>query len=150
MIYDGNRPSPLPSPSHRPRLCPLPFHAPAASLDRPSCPPCPIVLVEILTLPTPSPPCSCLCFFDALCCDLLHFCPTASNKEIYVTAWNLVPFKRHSCNVAHSLLEITDWRFPDPNNESKELLIAMGCIIGICLFSYVLSVLSLLLSDNCT
>ncbi|TKY68592.1 CST complex subunit CTC1 [Spatholobus suberectus] len=90
------------------------------------------VLVGTLILPThsppsSSPPCSCLRFSDAsatLCCDLLHCRPAALNKEIRVTAWNFVPFKRHG------LLEIIDWRFSDPNEGSSSvdsLPLALNC-----------------------
>ncbi|XP_020206690.1 CST complex subunit CTC1 isoform X2 [Cajanus cajan] len=83
--------------------------------------PRPTVLVGTLTLPTHSPPCSCLRFSDAsatLCCDLLRFRPAALNKEIRVTAWNFIPFKRHSSDAAHGLLEIINWRFSNPNQGS--------------------------------
>ncbi|KAL2326109.1 hypothetical protein Fmac_025167 [Flemingia macrophylla] len=84
--------------------------------------PRPSVLVGTLTLPTDSPPCSCLRFSDAsatLCCDLLRFRPAALNKEIRVTAWNFIPFNCHgSSDAAHGLLEIIDWRFADPNAAS--------------------------------
>ncbi|RDX94494.1 CST complex subunit CTC1, partial [Mucuna pruriens] len=86
--------------------------------------PRPTVLVGTLTLPTHSPPCSCLRFSDAsatLCCDLLHFRPAALNKEIRVTSWNFVPFKRHDGDVGHGLLEIIDWRFSD-HNEGPRLV----------------------------
>ncbi|CAJ1978407.1 unnamed protein product [Sphenostylis stenocarpa] len=99
--------------------------------------PRPTVLVGTLTLPTlpppPSLPCSCLRFSDTsatLCCDLLHFRPAALNREIRVTSWNFVPFKRHGRDVAHGLLEIINWRFSDPSHGSnalESLPLALNC-----------------------
>ncbi|KAK7342865.1 hypothetical protein VNO80_25821 [Phaseolus coccineus] len=98
--------------------------------------PCSTVLVGTLTLPALSPPCSCLRFSDAsatLCCDLLHFRPHALNREIRVTVWNFIPFKRHDRDVAHGLLEIINWRFSDPNHGSNavhSLPLAPNCSRG--------------------
>ncbi|KAG2396933.1 CST complex subunit [Vigna angularis] len=92
------------------------------------------VLVGTLTLPALSPPCSCLRFSDAsatLCCDLLRFRPAALNREIRVTAWNFIPFKRHGCDVAHGLLEIINWRFSGTNQGSNavdSLPLAPNCV----------------------
>ncbi|XP_014491983.1 CST complex subunit CTC1 isoform X1 [Vigna radiata var. radiata] len=92
------------------------------------------VLVGTLALPALSPPCSCLRFSDAsatLCCDLLRFRPAALNREIRVTAWNFIPFKRHGCDVAHGLLEIINWRFSDTNQGSNavdSLPLAPNCV----------------------
>ncbi|KOM27041.1 hypothetical protein LR48_Vigan377s000100 [Vigna angularis] len=92
------------------------------------------VLVGTLTLPALSAPCSCLRFSDAsatLCCDLLRFRPAALNREIRVTAWNFIPFKRHGCDVAHGLLEIINWRFSGTNQGSNavdSLPLAPNCV----------------------
>ncbi|KAG2396924.1 CST complex subunit [Vigna angularis] len=92
------------------------------------------VLVGTLTLPALSAPCSCLRFSDAsatLCCDLLRFRPAALNREIRVTAWNFIPFKRHGCDVAHGLLEIINWRFSGTNqgsNAGDSLPLAPNCV----------------------